>query len=115
MWSSALFGYDVLMTSTIGDQALANVTTAVRRIVAETFPGVAFGSVHVRPRESAYGDVVLDIYAVYEGGVDQLQTAARPGFLPRVADALRDLHVDAVPVTRFIAQDDAEDWTPEGY
>ena len=103
------------MTATIGEQALADVTTAVRRIVAETFPGVAFGSVHVRPRRSAYGDVVLDICAVYEGDVGQLQTAARPAFLARVADALRDLHVNAVPVTRFIAKDDAEDWTPEGF
>ena len=101
------------MTATIGESALADATTAIRRIVAETFPGVAFAEVHVRPRKSAYGDVVLDIRAVYEGGADQLQTAARPALLARVADALRDLDVIAAPVTRFIAKDDAaEDRTP---
>ena len=101
------------MTATIGERALADATAAIRRIVAETFPGVAFTRVHVRPRKSAYGDVVLDIRAVYEGGADRLQTPARPAFLARVADVLRELDVNAAPVTRFIAKDDrAEDRTP---
>ena len=103
------------MIATIGDEILADVRTAVRRIIAETFPGVAFSGVWVRSRSSAYGDVVLDICAVYEGEVGELQTPARPAFLSRVADALGDIGVTAVPVTRFIAKDDAGDWKPEGF
>lgn len=103
------------MSATIEEQVLAEITSAIRQIVAETFPGVAFGSIHARKRESAYGGLVLDICAVYEGAVGQLQTASRPTFLAGVADALRDLGVNAVPVARFIAKDDAEEWTPEGF
>ena len=103
------------MTVTIGDEILKDVRTAVQRIIAETFPEVAFSGVWVRSRDSAYGDVVLDICAVYEGEVGELQTAARPAFLSRVADRLGAMGVNAVPVTRFIAKNDAGDWKPEGF
>ncbi len=103
------------MDATIGELVLADVRTAVQRIIAETFPGVSFSGVWVRPRQSAYGDVVLDIYAVYEGEAEELQTPGRPAFLDRLAKMLGDMGVTAVPVTRFIAKDDAGDWKPEGF
>ena len=106
---------DAPMIATIGEVVLADVRTAIQRIIEETFPGVAFSAVWVRPRRSAYGDVVLDICAVYEGEAAELQTPGRPAFLDRVAETLGDMGVTAVPVTRFIAKDDAGDWKPEGF
>ena len=103
------------MNASVGDEILTDVSNAVQRIIAETFPGVAFSGVWVRPRQSAYGDVVLDIYAVYEGEAEELQTPGRPAFLDRLAKMLGDMGVTAAPVTRFIAKDDAGDWKPERF
>ena len=103
------------MTTAAETRGLEAASAAIRRVLSETFPDVTFTGIWVRPRESPYGDEVLEICAVYEGEVDQLQTPGRPRLLARIADELRDLGMRAVPSTRFIARDDAEDWKPEGF
>ena len=93
---------------------MVRVQSAVDRILRETFPQVTFTGIWVRARRSAYGDEILDIWAVYEGDVRQLQSPERPYLLPRLIDALRALGMTAAPVTRFISRDDVGDWQPEG-
>ena len=103
------------MTTATETRRLEAASAAIRRVLSETFPDVTFTGIWVRPRESPYGDEVLEICAVYEGEADQLQTPGRPRLLARIADELRDLGMRAVPSTRFIARDNAEDWKPEGF
>ena len=93
---------------------MLRVQSAIDRILRETFPQVTFTGIWVRSRHSAYGDEILDIWAVYEGDADQLQSAERPHLLSRLVDTLRALGVTAAPVTRFISRDDVGDWRPEG-
>ena len=68
---------------------MIEVQSAVDRILRETFPRVTFTGIWVRSRRSAYGDEILDIWAVYEGDVRQLQSPERPYLLPRLVDALQ--------------------------
>lgn len=103
------------MTTATVKRGLEAAAAAIRRILLETFPDVTFTGIWVRPIESPYGDEVLEVCAVYEGEAGQLQTPGRPQLLARIADELRDLGMRAVPSTRFIAKDDAEDWKPEGF
>lgn len=93
---------------------MMRVQPAVDRILRETFPQVTFTGIWVRSRRSAYGDEILDIWAVYEGEADQLQSAERPHLLSRLVAALQGLGMTAAPVTRFISRDDVGDWQPEG-
>lgn len=93
---------------------MTGVQSAVDRVLRETFPEVTFTGVWVRSRRSAYGDELLDIWAVYEGDVRQLQSPERPHLLPRLVDTLHVLGMTAMPVTRFIGRDDTGDWHPEG-
>jgi len=91
-----------------------SVKSAVDRVLRETFPRVTFTGIWVRTRPSAYGDEILDIWAVYEGDAHQLQSAKRPHLLSRLVATLQELGVTAAPVTRFISRDDVGDWQPEG-
>lgn len=93
---------------------MVRVQSAVDRILRETFPHVIFTGIWVRSRPSVYGDEILDIWAVYEGDADQLQSAERPHLLSRLVATLQDLGMTAAPVTRFISRDDVGDWQPEG-
>ena len=93
---------------------MMSVKSAIDRILRKTFPKVTFTGVWVRFRHSPYGDEILDIWAVYDGDVRQLQSPERPYLLPRLVDALRALGLTATPVTRFISRDDVGDWQPEG-
>ena len=92
---------------------MTRVQSAVDRILRETFPQVTFTGVWVRSRQSSYGDEILDIWAVYEGDVRQLQSPERPSLLPRLVDTLQASGVTAAPVTRFISRDEIGDWQPE--
>ena len=103
------------MTTATVKRGLEVAAEAIRRILSDTFPDVTFTGIWVRPLESPYGDKVLEVCAVYDGEPAQLQTPGRPRLLAQVADELRELGMRAVPSTRFIAKDDAEDWTPEGF
>ena len=103
------------MTTAAGKRGLEAAAAAIRRVLSDIFPDVTFTGIWVRPRESPYGDEVLEVCAVYEGEADQLQTPGRPRLLARIADELMELGMRALPSTRFIAKDDAEDWKPEGF
>ena len=68
---------------------MVRVQSAVDRILRETFPQVIFTGIWVRSRPSVYGDEILDIWAVYEGDADQLQSAERPHLLSRLVATLQ--------------------------
>ena len=102
------------MTRTITDQNVAAIRDTIEHMVRATFDHITFTDVWVQPRESVYGDEVLEIWAIYDGEVEQLQTPEKPWFRTRVADALWDMNVDASPVMHFVTKSDAGEWRPEG-
>ena len=102
------------MIRTVTDQNVVEIKDTVERMVRETFTHVTFTDVWVQARESAYGDEILEKWAIYDSEVEQLQTQEIPWFRVRVADALWDMGVDASPKMHFITKSDAGDWRPEG-
>ena len=102
------------MNRTVTDQNMGHIKDTIEIMVREAFAQVTFTDVWVQARESAYGDEVLEIWAVYDSEVEQLQTQKIPWFRVRVADALWDMGVDASPMMHFITKSDAGDWRPEG-
>ena len=102
------------MNTTVTDQNMGQIKDTVELMVRQAFAPVNFTDVWVQARESAYGDEVLEIWAIYDGEVEQLQTQEIPRFRVRVADALSDMGVDASPKMHFITKSDAGDWRPEG-
>ena len=95
------------MIRTVTDQNVVEIKDTVERMVRETFTHVTFTDVWVQARESAYGDEILEIWAIYDSEVEQLQTQEIPWFRVRVADALWDMGVDASPKMHFITKSDA--------
>ena len=93
---------------------MAAIRETIGHMIREIFAHVTFTDVWVQPRESSYGDEVLEIWAIYDGVAGQLQSHKKLWFRTRVADALWDLGVDASPKLHFITKSDAGDWRPEG-
>ena len=56
------------MIATIKKDNLPEIRELLWRMVRETFPEVTFTDIWIRGRESWYGDEVVDIWSVYEGG-----------------------------------------------
>ena len=102
------------MNRTVTDQNMGHIKDTIAIMVREAFAQVTFTDVWVQARESAYGDEVLEIWAIYDGEVEQLQPQKNPSFRVRVADALWDMGVDASPKMHFITKSDAREWRPEG-
>ncbi len=102
------------MNRTATDQNMGHIKDTIEIMVREAFAQVAFTDIWVQARESAYGDDVLEIWAIYDSDVEQLQTQEIPRFRVRVADALWDMGMDAAPKMHFITKSDAGDWRPEG-
>ena len=102
------------MNRTVTDQNMGHIKDTIEIMVREAFAQVTFTDIWVQARESAYGDDVLEIWAIYDSDVEQLQTQEIPRFRVRVADALWDMGMDASPKMHFITKSDAGDWRPEG-
>ena len=102
------------MTTAIAEGKLDQLRDKLERIIRDTFPGVSFTNIWVVPRESFYGDLMIDIWSIYEGDPQQLHTPERYGLRTRLHDTIRDFGVDASPSPRFVLASEAGDWKPEG-
>ena len=61
------------MNETLSEQ-LPEITTKIEEMVRATFPEVRFTNVWVRPGTSSwFGDAIMDIWAIYDGEVGDLQ------------------------------------------
>ena len=103
------------MNETLSVQ-LPEITTKIEEMVRATFPEVRFTNIWVRPGTSSwFGDAIMDIWAIYDGEVDDLQKVPdRLSFGTRVQDMLWDRGLDTLPKTHFVTKADAGDWRPEG-
>ena len=99
----------------------------IRRMVRETFPEITFTDIWVLPGVSSYGDEMVEVWAIYDGVVSDLQAPEELSIRPVardparvvqvsrvVQDMLWDMDLDASPMTHFITKSDAKDWRPEG-
>lgn len=93
---------------------LPEISDKIVLMVRETFPDITFTDIWVRPGMSSYGDEVVEIWAIYEGDVGDLQVPAKSSFRSNVQDMLWEMDLDAFPKTHFITKSEAKDWRPEG-
>ncbi len=103
------------MNETLSEQ-LPEITTKIEEMVRATFPEVRFTNIWVRPGTSSwFGDAIVDIWAIYDGEVDDLHKVPDKLSLgTRVQDMLWDRGLDILPKTHFVTKADAGDWRPEG-
>ena len=97
----------------VSDEVLREIEPSVRDAVAKTHPGVVFTDIWMKPRISWCGDDIVEIWAIYEGDVEDLGPWTSPSLQLRVQDILWDMGLDASPSTRLVAKADAEDLSPE--
>ena len=96
-------------------EQLPDVAEAIKQMVRDTFPEIRFTDIWVKPGISWFGDEVMDIWAVYEGEVEDLhRNEGKRSFGTRVQDMLWDRGLDTLPKTHFTTKADAGDWRPEG-
>ena len=93
---------------------LPEIKDRIVLLVRETFPEITFTDIWVLPGMSSYGDEVVEVWAIYDGVVSDLQVSENPSFGSVVQDMLWDMDLDASPMTHFITKSDAKDWRPEG-
>lgn len=99
-------------TSTINDD-LSHVEAAVRDAVIRTHPSVVFTEIRFTPRKSWCGTDMIDVWAVYDGDVDDLAPPATPSLGTRVRGIFWDMGIDAVPSISLVSKSDAEELNPE--
>ncbi len=96
-------------------EELPHVTDDVSIIVRETFPNIRFTNIWVQPGKSWFGDEIVDVWAVYDGDVTDLESVQEGlSFGTRVQHVLWDRGLDVTPSTHFITKSEAGDWRPEG-
>ncbi len=93
---------------------LPEIKDNIRRMVHRTFPEVTFTDIWVLPGVSSFGDEIVEVWAIYDGVVSDLEVPERPSFGSSIQDMLWDMELDASPMTHFITKSDAKDWRPEG-
>lgn len=96
------------------DGRLDKLAEKLEQIIRDTFPHVTFTNIWIVPRESFYGDLMIDIWSIYEGDLRQLHTPERHGLRTRLHDAIHDCGIEASPSPRFVMESEAGDWKPEG-
>lgn len=99
---------------TLSEQ-LPDVTEKIEQIVKAALPHIHFTNIWVKPGTSWYGDEVVDIWAIYDGVVDDLhRTPDKLSIGTRIQDMLWDRGLDVLPKTHFVMKAEAGDWRPEG-
>lgn len=94
-------------------EVLRKVEPSIRDAVAMSHPGVVFTNIWVKPRTSWCGSDMVDVWAVYEGDIEDLGVPAKPSLATRIQDILWNMGVDASPSTHLVAKTDAKDLSPE--
>ncbi len=102
------------MTITMADDTLAKLNKTVERMVRETFPHVTFTNIWIIPRHSFYGDLMIDIWSIYDGELKQIHTPERRELRSRLRNVIHGHGFDASPSLRFVMKSEAGDWKPEG-
>ena len=97
--------------STSTDESLRHVEAAIKDAVILAHPGVAFTDFWLEPRTSWCGSDMMDIWAIYEGGVADLSAPAKPTLYTRIQDILWDMGLDAAPNMHLVAKSDIEELT----
>ena len=81
--------------------------------MATTHPGVVFTEIWVKPRTSWCGSDMVDVWAVYEGDIEDLGVPAKSSLATLIQDILWNMGVDASPSTHLVAKADAKGLSPE--
>ena len=95
------------------DDVLRNVEPSIRDAVATSHPGVVFTNIWVKPRTSWCGGDMVDVWAVYEGDIEDLGVPTKPSLATLIQDILWNMGLDASPSTHLVAKADAKDLSPE--
>ena len=92
---------------------LSKVEPLAREAVIGTHPGVVFTEIRLTPRKSWCGSDMVEVFAVYDGDVEDLAPPASPSLGTRVWDILWDAGIDAMPSISLVAKSDLEELEPE--
>ena len=95
------------------DEVLSEVEPSIRDAVTVSHPGVVFTHIWLSPRTSWCGNDMIDVWAVYDGAIEDLGTPPKPSLATLIQDILWNMGVDASPSTHLVAKADAEDLSPE--
>ena len=88
---------------------LRQIEPTVKEAVAKAHPGVVFTDVWVEPRTSWFGSEMVDIWAIYDGDVEDLSPPAKPSLATRLQDILWNMEIDASASLHLVAKADADD------
>ncbi len=92
---------------------LPEAAEKIRQAVRETFPLVSFRDIFVLPRRSPYGDVMVEVWAVYpDRDRASLSVSGRTRLRARIDDALFDMGLDAMPSLHMAPVSEMGDWRP---
>ena len=91
---------------------LPHIETAVRDAIVRMHTDVTFTAIWLEPRKSWCGSDMIDVWAVYDGDVDDLAPPTSPSLLTRIRDILWGMGVDAWPSLNLVARSDAGDLQP---
>ena len=94
-------------------EVLTKVEPAIRDAVAISHPGVVFTEIWLKPRTSWCGDDMVEVWAVYEGDIEDLGAPGKPSLATRIQDILWNMGIDASPSTHLVAKADAKGLSPE--
>ena len=95
------------------DEVLRKVEPSIRDAVSTSHPGVVFTDIWVKPRTSWCGSDMVDVWAVYDGDIEDLGAPAQPSLSTLIQDILWNVGLDASPSTHLVAKADAKDLSPE--
>ena len=91
------------------DEVLRKVEPSIRDAVSTSQPGVVFTDIWVKPRTSWCGSDMVDVWAVYDGDIEDLGAPAQPSLSTLIQDILWNVGLDASPSTHLVAKADAKD------
>ena len=95
------------------DEVLRRIEPSIRDAVSTLHPGVVFTDIWLTPRTSWCGGDMIEVWAIYDGEVDDLGVPTRPTLTTLIQDILWDAGLDAFPSTHLVAKADAKDLSPE--
>ncbi len=83
----------------------------IQEAVKGEHPGVHFTDIWIDPRVSWCGSDMIDVWAIYDGEVEDLAPppSAGPSLLSRMQDMIWDSGVEAFPGLHLVAKSDLEE------
>ena len=102
------------MTAVTQESDWNAIEAKVRDIVRKAHSEVEFDNIWVRPAKSWCDMDMVEVWAIYDGQVDDLAPPSSPRLEVLIQDMLWDSGIDAWPAAHLVAKSDAKDWRPEG-